>query len=456
MDVEKRPLKFAEARKPPRRTGRKKKVIDAVPIKIAYAVLSEGVDVEKVTRVDRDVVLGVEVDGVVLLFVCEDVLRDAGEFARLSPDMDRIVLAVLEGISEVQELKAGVAAQVATPPAAASVNVENMGVRLVPGPVIAAALEHQVSLGYIAAAVEGSGDCMAVEVESVAGNLGPRAVTYINAISTRCSLINGDLHLLPPNIFSPPTYYYVVIRLLVVMEEIVVDSNLVGVHDHDVRTDALRPVIASRYRVVLNRNTRTAPASDFHIRDLDINASQDAYADFVGRLITEVRSVQTEARDTDASVLGFVLPAFNLKEGRCDDIDRVFDRVFDDIAALAVSKHRPPRLRRPGFGNLRCSVWPQASERGDQAGVATPGRRGGWRWAVRKGADAGQGHAWAEAHGIKAARQSGEIDIDIWPEPNGCAADQKVISKFLHLLSESVGIVAHADDVVDRAFLWAG
>ena len=154
---------------------------------------------------------------------------------------------------------------------------------------------------------------MAVEVESVAGNSGPRAVAYIDAISTRCPLINGDLHLHPSNIFSPPTYYYVVIWLLVVMEEIVMDPNLVGIHDRYVRTGALRPVISARYRIVHNRNPRTAPASDFHIRYLDIDTSQDADADFVGRLITEVRSVQTEARDAHAIVRGLVSLAFNLE-----------------------------------------------------------------------------------------------------------------------------------------------
>ena len=97
---------------PPGDAGREEQVVEAIAIEIAHAVLSEGVDVENVTWVDRDVVLRVKVDGVVLVFVWEDVLRDAGEFARLSPDMDRIAFAVLERIREVQEVKPGVAAQV--------------------------------------------------------------------------------------------------------------------------------------------------------------------------------------------------------------------------------------------------------------------------------------------------------------------------------------------------------
>jgi hypothetical protein len=54
-------------------------------------------------------------------------------------------------------------------------NVKTMGVWIKKGSVMAAAFEHQISLGVIAAGVAGRGDRMAVEVEDVLEDSRPRA-----------------------------------------------------------------------------------------------------------------------------------------------------------------------------------------------------------------------------------------------------------------------------------------
>jgi hypothetical protein len=65
--------------------------------------------------------------------------------------------------------------------------------------------------------------------------------------------------------------------MLVVMEEIVMNPNLVGIHDPSARTVGFRRLIWTW--VVLNRNPVTAPAGDLHIGNLDIDTSDDAYTD---------------------------------------------------------------------------------------------------------------------------------------------------------------------------------
>jgi hypothetical protein len=68
---------------------------------------------------------------------------------------------------------------------------------------------------------------------------------------------------------------------------------------------------------------------------------------------------------------------------------------------LAVAEHGPERARRPGFCNSRRVSRSRNSERWGRFRAARNARCGGWRREsyVRKGADAGQGHAPAEGEG---------------------------------------------------------
>src|SRR4030095_3946123 len=106
--VEKRPLELAGAREPPRGTRGQKEIVDAVAVEIAEAVPAEGVDAVVVVRGDDHVVRRAEIDRV-LPGDREHVPVDAGEPARPTPDLDVILLPVLERVRQVAKLPPRVA-----------------------------------------------------------------------------------------------------------------------------------------------------------------------------------------------------------------------------------------------------------------------------------------------------------------------------------------------------------
>src|SRR5687767_2389517 len=94
--------------------------------------------------------------------------------------------------------------------------------------------------------------------------------------------------------------------MLVVVDEIVMDLDLVGIVDP-----------SAQLRDIIDRNRRAAPAFDFHICNLDIDASKDVDAALVARL--RVGSDDTESGDAGAVIfvilVSVVGPASDLEEG---------------------------------------------------------------------------------------------------------------------------------------------
>src|SRR5690349_16012722 len=115
----------------------------------------------------------------------KDVVGKENPARGLASDLDRVVLAILEGIARVGELDARITAQVVTPPAARAVHIERVRVGVVPGAMIATAFQHQVVLRDVATGITGSCDRVPVQVERILEEVPPGTVVRLDTVPLR-------------------------------------------------------------------------------------------------------------------------------------------------------------------------------------------------------------------------------------------------------------------------------
>ena len=101
------PLEFAEARKPPALPGCQEEVIDAIPVEVTDAVLSQGVEAEYIVGSDIDGICDVIAGSRVAIlgncigatFMLENIAVDNRLISRISTDLDGFTTSIEDGIT---------------------------------------------------------------------------------------------------------------------------------------------------------------------------------------------------------------------------------------------------------------------------------------------------------------------------------------------------------------------
>src|SRR5215510_9163545 len=106
-------MELAEAREPPRGTGRKEQVVHTIAIEIAHAEMAKGIDVVHIARANGHILRRLQSDRLPQITPQrKDILVDEGAVwkTRLASDVNVVAFFVLPSVPHERELNACVAA----------------------------------------------------------------------------------------------------------------------------------------------------------------------------------------------------------------------------------------------------------------------------------------------------------------------------------------------------------